>query len=350
MNKIEAWAQAVQKHEGYYPGSRSYRNHNPGNFRCSGLVMGELGAIRCDDNFAVFPDFETGWAALVQFLTYAADGSLRAYNPEMTLYEFYAVYAPGGDGNYPKGYAESVANDLGLPATTKIGTLLTYETMFYTQKGNTAKLGTCSDTIEKSGCFITAIANFMKFENSKTGYTPTELNDICKREGFYTNGCMLNAAALADYLGYEYSKQSTDPNCICIAETNAFKVQGVPQHFFLFNPMANRKVDSLDANPQWKDNYYNIVSYRVFKLKSKETMATTEKLKKALKEIGLDFGDNLNEGEMDKLADEIEELYDKNVELLGKVFVLENKKTVENSVQDMTPLELIRLALKKFIA
>lgn len=131
MNRIEEWAKAIQKHEGYiapnaqYPnGSRSYRNNNPGNFRCSLLVMGELKAIRCEDNFAVFPDYETGWKALVQFLTYAAEGALRAYKPEMTLYEFYAVYAPGGDGNYPKVYAEAVAKDLGLPATTKIKDLL----------------------------------------------------------------------------------------------------------------------------------------------------------------------------------------------------------------------------------
>jgi hypothetical protein len=131
MNRIEEWAKAIQKHEGYiapnaqYPkGSRSYRNNNPGNFRCSLLVMGELKAIRCEDNFAVFPDYETGWKALVQFLTYAAEGALRAYKPEMTLYEFYAVYAPGGDGNYPRGYAEAVAKDLELPATTKIKDLL----------------------------------------------------------------------------------------------------------------------------------------------------------------------------------------------------------------------------------
>lgn len=124
MNRIEDWAKAIQKHEGYYPGSRSYRNNNPGNFRCSTLVMGELGAIRCDDNFAVFPDFETGFRALCQFLTYACEGKLRSYKPEMTLYEFYAVYAPSGDGNYPRGYAEAVAKDLGIPATTKIKDLL----------------------------------------------------------------------------------------------------------------------------------------------------------------------------------------------------------------------------------
>lgn len=131
MKKIEEWAKAIQKHEGYiapnadYPkGSRSYRNNNPGNFRCSLLVMGELKAIRCDDGFAVFPDYATGWKALVQFLTYAADGSLRAYKPEMTLYEFYAVYAPSTDGNYPRGYAEAVASDLGIAPTTKIKDLL----------------------------------------------------------------------------------------------------------------------------------------------------------------------------------------------------------------------------------
>ena len=42
----------------------------------------------------------------------------------MTLVEFYSVYAPSGDGNYPLGYATAVAKDLGVKTSTKIKDLL----------------------------------------------------------------------------------------------------------------------------------------------------------------------------------------------------------------------------------
>lgn len=122
---IEAWAKAIQKHEGYFPGSRSYRNNNPGNLRYTSYTN-SLGANKGqDDNrFVIYKTFDIGFGALKQFITDAANGELRAYRPEMTLVEFYSVYAPSGDGNYPLGYATAVAKDLGVKTSTKIKDLL----------------------------------------------------------------------------------------------------------------------------------------------------------------------------------------------------------------------------------
>lgn len=123
MTKIEKFCQAVKEHEGWYPGSRAFRNHNPGNFRCSSL-MTELGAIRCDDNFSVFKNDEAGWKALVQFITLACENQLRAYK-DKTIYGFFEVYAPSGDNNTPRRYAEIVAKAVGVSPDSKMKDLLT---------------------------------------------------------------------------------------------------------------------------------------------------------------------------------------------------------------------------------
>ena len=133
-NKIEQWCESIQSHEGWilpctkYPaGSASFRNNNPGNFRCSSLVMGELGATKCVNNLAVFPNYETGFKALKQFLIYACTDKLRSYKSTMTLLDFYKVYAPSSDNNNPLNYATCVAKDLGISINTQIKEL--YEPM-----------------------------------------------------------------------------------------------------------------------------------------------------------------------------------------------------------------------------
>ncbi len=127
LNLLERWAEAIKSVEGWfvpnqradYPkGSRSFRNNNPGNLRSSKFQTG----VR--DGFAYFQDYETGWKALLFQLRIAADGRSKVYRPDMTLAEFFAVYAPSGDGNNPHRYAKQVATYLGIPVDTKIKTLV----------------------------------------------------------------------------------------------------------------------------------------------------------------------------------------------------------------------------------
>jgi hypothetical protein len=122
---IKQWREAIKKHEGFFPGSRSYRNNNPGNLRFTSYTS-SLGKNRGQDSgrFIIYDTLEIGTKALDQFLVDASTNVLRAYKGEMTLHEFYKVYAPSGDGNYPLGYATAVAKDLGVPITTKIKDLL----------------------------------------------------------------------------------------------------------------------------------------------------------------------------------------------------------------------------------
>lgn len=118
---IQKWALSIQEHEGFYTGSRSERNHNPGNIK----YIGQKTATGKDkDGFAIFTTYQQGFDALCHQLTIACDGRSRVYRPDMTLYEFFAVYAPSSDNNDPKSYAEKVAKDIGVLPTIQIRFLL----------------------------------------------------------------------------------------------------------------------------------------------------------------------------------------------------------------------------------
>lgn len=125
MNKIQLFAAAIQHFEGFYPGSRSFRNNNPANFRFTPFIK-SLGAIKGDiNNYAVFKTYVAGYAALITFLTDACQDKLKSYHSTMTLNDFYAVYAPAADKNSPLIYSKFVAGQLGVdPSVTQIKTFL----------------------------------------------------------------------------------------------------------------------------------------------------------------------------------------------------------------------------------
>lgn len=160
---LEKWAEGAKQYEGWaapgdvlngtpYPnGTPSYRNNNPGNFRFTEYVR-SLGATHGTmSGFAVFPDYATGWAALLQFLRDARENELIAYrrfanklevdaraaalvagtpyhptHKEVgpgylcTLHDFYQVYAPVADKNDPAKYSAWMAKWLGRPESISI--------------------------------------------------------------------------------------------------------------------------------------------------------------------------------------------------------------------------------------
>jgi hypothetical protein len=124
VSKVSLWANAIKTHEGYYPGSRSYRNNNPGNlkYRPYTAMLGATGADK--DNFCIFKSYSAGFNALCQLLKDAATGKLKDYNPDMTLFQFYNTYAPASDNNDPNSYALFISQKLGVPPTTPIKTLI----------------------------------------------------------------------------------------------------------------------------------------------------------------------------------------------------------------------------------
>lgn len=117
-SKLDLWCEAGIRMEGAKPSIK-----NPGNIKCSAVM--HKNAIDIDPRgFCIFPTYEVGYNALRnQFIRAATTGSTN-YKPTMTLYEFYAVYAPDNDGNNSRHYAEVVAQHIGVLPTTQIKSLV----------------------------------------------------------------------------------------------------------------------------------------------------------------------------------------------------------------------------------
>src|SRR3990167_7224759 len=120
----EAFGLEIKKHEGYFPGSRSYINNNPGNLRASPFQDGTLAG------FAYFKTYERGWKALLYDIELKFTGKSRTgLGPSSTILKFFQVYAPAGDNNNPTVYAQAVVKGLiakGLKVTinSTLGELL----------------------------------------------------------------------------------------------------------------------------------------------------------------------------------------------------------------------------------
>lgn len=116
-DRILRFAEAIKRHEGWFVGSRSYRNNNPGNYK----FVGQHKALGADpQGFAIFRTYDDGWNYLITMLTNAATGKSRVYTPTMSLYDFFRVYAPSSDNNDPDRYAEVVAKHIGVSPRTLI--------------------------------------------------------------------------------------------------------------------------------------------------------------------------------------------------------------------------------------
>jgi hypothetical protein len=60
------------------------------------------------------------------------------------------------------------------------------------------KLGSCSDTIGKSGCKVVCYSMI-------ADKTPQEINKILKEKNGYTNGCLTEDKKCCEILGLEYN-------------------------------------------------------------------------------------------------------------------------------------------------
>lgn len=110
---INALALAIRTFEGYYPGTRSYRNNNPGNIK----FANQPGTTGQDDKgFAVFVTYQDGWNALIALIR-----KRISQHPAWTILDFFMSYAPPSDNNPTQEYAQTVANAVGASSDTQIG-------------------------------------------------------------------------------------------------------------------------------------------------------------------------------------------------------------------------------------
>lgn len=139
MKRLIELAKAIGWHEGWKPGSRAYRNNNPGNLRRSPMETGHVGSWETADRFATFDTPAQGWSALIYDLQCKATGKTAAWHdadkdgvkdsgeeltPSDTLAEFFRVYAPAEDANNPASYCAVACKIAGLQPTDTLASLL----------------------------------------------------------------------------------------------------------------------------------------------------------------------------------------------------------------------------------
>ena len=99
-------ASTIQTIEGWFPGSISYSNNNPGNLRPAGQP-GCTPVSTASGSFCSFPSLVQGQQALDSQIALDASRGL-------TIQQFAAKYAPAQDSNNPASYAAQIAAATGL--------------------------------------------------------------------------------------------------------------------------------------------------------------------------------------------------------------------------------------------
>lgn len=111
VSGLEAVADAIMRTEGWDPMTRSYQNRNPGNLRLAVHPDAGVAAYDVDDKgFTIFPDFATGYNALLRDLRAKFTGAnSHGLGPSSTLVGMMKIYAPSADANDPLSYAIEIA-------------------------------------------------------------------------------------------------------------------------------------------------------------------------------------------------------------------------------------------------
>lgn len=114
---INAFAVAIAFAEGFYVnGSRSQRNHNPGD-----LTIDTIGlAVGRDGPFVVYANDNDGWMALREQVRKIVTNTSSIYNSNMTIADIAEKYTT----TEQSAWALNVATKLGVSPDTRIGDLM----------------------------------------------------------------------------------------------------------------------------------------------------------------------------------------------------------------------------------
>jgi hypothetical protein len=127
--RLHAVALAIQEHEGFIPGrgpkpgSRAWRNHNPGNLRKSALAS-DYEMVNGEPVFARFPDYHTGFLALmVDVFNKCIGHTVSKLSLDSTLADLIRVWAPPSENDTNR-YIDAVVAKTQLPAATTLRELI----------------------------------------------------------------------------------------------------------------------------------------------------------------------------------------------------------------------------------
>ena len=111
MSLTDTLAQSIAQMEGFFSaGTLAQRNNNPGNLRAG---VGQTGTD--SKGYAIFPDAQTGWAALYNQISLDS-------NRGLTLSQFINKYSPPSE-NDTQNYLNYLTGQLGVPADTPLSSL-----------------------------------------------------------------------------------------------------------------------------------------------------------------------------------------------------------------------------------
>lgn len=138
---VSALAGAITTEEGYYPGSVSYQNNNPGNL----VYAGQPGASPGVGGFAAFDTLADGQAALNNQITLdATRGTDVNGNPTTTVSQLLTSWAPPSE-NDTSSYISSVAAQTGYDPNAPLSSLGSADTT-----ASMAPLNTLTDAIDST--------------------------------------------------------------------------------------------------------------------------------------------------------------------------------------------------------
>lgn len=101
-------AQAIMEFEGYFIGSISYKNNNPGNLK----FVGQLNATGQDQfGHAIFPTFQDGYNALINQIRRMLNGMSSLYPQSETLMQAMNTYAAANGNQYALFIAQRIGVD-----------------------------------------------------------------------------------------------------------------------------------------------------------------------------------------------------------------------------------------------
>jgi len=113
---LKETARAIARAEGFYvAGSIPDRAHNPGNLKVGGETIGDTG-------ITMFPDDDTGWAALYRQLARIVEGRSAYYTLDTTIRAMGQKWT--ATQSEQSAWAENVADALGVDIDTPLSRVL----------------------------------------------------------------------------------------------------------------------------------------------------------------------------------------------------------------------------------
>lgn len=149
------------------------------------------------------------------------------------------------------------------------------------------------------GCFVTSLAML-------DGREPPEVARIIREAGGFASGGLLISDIAAKALGLEYSGRTTTPQSeVCIAETDHYRNQGYPQHFFVW--LGGGMIHDPLLSQGNTVNNYRITSWRLFRPKGGSDMDTVKLVTNIFERVWRRCND-LAPANMDSLRSEAEDV------------------------------------------